>query len=76
MIMILFFSSMQCFPQDLSKEYDFLEDAILWLNSWPIQKKLGIEGFFRVTGESGYQCFNPFTTEARFHVLNAMAFST
>ena len=57
--MVIILTLIQCFPQDLSKSIGFLEDAVLWLNSWPIQKKLGIKGFVSVSDEteaSLYRC--------------------
>ena len=47
------------FPRICPKSIGFLENAVLWLNSWPIQKKSGIKGFFSVSDEteaSRYRC--------------------
>ena len=38
-------------PGICPKSIGFLEDAVLWLNSWPNQKKLGIKVFFSVPDE-------------------------
>ena len=34
------------------KSIGFLKDAVLWLNSWPIQKKLGIKVFFSISDKT------------------------
>ena len=50
----------QCFP-----------DAVSWLNSWPIQKKLGIKGFFSETDEteaSLYRC-----AETKYSIVRKLA---
>ena len=40
------------FPRICPKGIGFLEDAVLWLNSWLLQKKLGIKRFFSVSDET------------------------
>ena len=40
------------YPRICPKSISFLEHVFLWLNSWPIQKKLGIKGFFSVSDET------------------------